>query len=401
MRIISTICICVTLVCVVRSVEADLFLLESGGYLEGELLKDGENRPTAYVVKTFGGAKITLTKQQVSEVVFQSEAERKYEKWLREMPATGKGNWQMAEFCLKNKLHDQRHFHLEQVLRYDPNHEDARRALGFQNIDGQWQKRDDYWKNRGYVRYKGQWRLKQEVKLATLSEEREKKEIEWRRQLKVWRKWVLKQRGKAKEGERQIAAIRDPHAVPALADLLKEDDVPKPLKLICIDVLGGLPNSASTTALVDRALNDGDADLREHALDYLAEWKSLAAFNVFVKGLKAKQNLTVNRAAEGLRRLSNAEATLPLIHTLTTKHKRVLNAGGGNMSVSFGNNGVSGLSAGGNGPKVIEQEIQNKRVLAALTTLHPGVNFLYDKGAWEAWYTDANTPELLDLRRVE
>jgi hypothetical protein len=64
-------------------------------------------------------------------------------------------------------------------------------------------------------------------------------------------------------------------------------------------------------------------------------------------------------------------------------------------------NGAGGLNAGA--PKPIKQTVirKNDQVLAALTTLHAGVNFHFDEDAWRQWYTETHEPANVNLRRAD
>lgn len=85
-----------------------------------------------------------------------------------------------------------------------------------------------------------------------------------------------------------------------------------------------------------------------------------------------------------------------MIEALVTKHKQQVGGGAGISPVFTPDAG--GLSMGGS-PKVVNRDLENPSVLAALTAIHPGVNFGYDKAKWKAWFADSNTPKNVQLRR--
>ena len=87
------------------------------------------------------------------------------------------------------------------------------------------------------------------------------------------------------------------------------------------------------------------------------------------------------------------------IEALITEHK-VLTGGGGGLTPTFNDQGGGGLSAGG-GPKIEEKEFSNHPVLNALTTIHRGVNYGFNKKAWKNWYVQQNVPQAVNLRRSE
>ena len=67
---------------------AEVFLLTTGGQVEGQL-QNADQRPREnYQIKTLLGVTITLDKSQVQRVVPQSDAERQYQELLPRIPNT-------------------------------------------------------------------------------------------------------------------------------------------------------------------------------------------------------------------------------------------------------------------------------------------------------------------------
>ena len=77
---------------------------------------------------------------------------------------------------------------------------------------------------RGYVKYKGQWKLPQEIELIEKKREQEAAQQEWFQKLKLWRGWLGGDRDEA--GPENIHGIDDPVAVKALAIGLRDDSIP-------------------------------------------------------------------------------------------------------------------------------------------------------------------------------
>ena len=71
------------------------------------------------------------------------------------------------------------------------------------------------------------------------------------------------------------------------------------------------------------------------------------------------------------------------------------NSGGGP-----GQGGLGGLSMGSKQVKR-KGKVENPAVLAALTSLYPGVNFHFNIDDWKRWYTQTYTSTTIDLRRDE
>ena len=85
-------------------------------------------------------------------------------------------------------------------------------------------------------------------------------------------------------------------------------------------------------------MDDKDGDLRDRCLDELKRGIPHGAMAFFVTQLDSKDNKRVNRAAECLQRLGDADATLPLIKSLVTTHQFIVapaGGGGGGISAQF------------------------------------------------------------------
>jgi hypothetical protein len=313
------------------------------------------------------------------------------------MPDTLAAHLDAARRCEKAGLQNYREYHLQQVLRFDPNHEDARHSLGYSRVDGEWFRADDFMRSKGYVRHNGVWRLPQEVALREAADAEEEASVEWRKKIKMWRDWVIKGRDRASDGHAEILHIRDPLAVSALIESLTRDNEPPALRLLYLEPLGEIGGGSVLATFVSLVLHDPQADVREACLDRLAKSGSKAAVRQFIKALKHPENLIVRRAAAALERMNDTEATLPLIEALITEHKKII--GGGQMSAGFSNTGMQGLTMGGR-PKPIVILFENEPVLRALTTMHVGVNFGFDKKRWKDWFIDQNRPKtIVSLRR--
>jgi len=381
-----------------RNVVGDEFHLANGGRVEGQLLNPNQSPRENYIVRSGLGATLTLAEEQVDHVVVKSEMERRYEARLQTLPNTVEAHFDMARRCQLAKMEDQRLFHLEQVLRLDPEHKEARYALGFSQIDGNWIRQDEWMAKQGYVRDRGAWRLPQEMEIEKATDAEDQIAIEWRKKLKTWRSWIIKNRDKAREGEMEIRGIRDPYAAVALVEQLGNEKEPRQLKLLYVDILGRLPpNAVGIDGLVKHAMDDPDGKVREACLDEVTRVGSQRALESFLIRLKDPERLMVHRAAIGLARLNAQAATLPLIEALITEHKVLTGSGSGGLSPTFSDQG-GGLTAGG-GPKIEEKEFRNEPVLHALTSLHRGVNFGFNQAAWKNWYVAQNVPQKVNLRR--
>lgn len=375
----------------------EVFVLENGGRITGDLTNPNEIPREKYVVRTSEGTVVTLDRRQVKQILRPRPEELEYEKLWPRCPDTVEGQWKMAEWCSERLLLEQRQKHLRRILELDPNHEQARRALGYSQIDGRWMTQEEVMTSRGYVRHGGKWVLPQEKQLEEEQRSIELAEKDWMQKLERW----LSAGGgdKGREAYQAIAAIDDPFAVKALGQALKSD--PRdPVRILVIEVLAKIGTVLATQALAACAIEDPVEEVRLTALDYLKQKDNPAAVDHFIGRLRSKENVEVNRAATALKAMNNPTAIGPLIDALVTTHKRQIGGGGGGpgqISTTFTPSGPGGLSVG-NRPKIVTLQVSNRAVLDALVSL-TGVNFQFDKAKWKAWDAARRRQPGMDARR--
>jgi hypothetical protein len=257
----------------------------------------------------------------------------------------------------------------------------------------------------GYQKYKGSWRLPQEIELDTRERETDAAVKNWHVQLRRWRKWLIgRDARQALEARRNIEQIRDVLAAAPLGQLLEEETFLAP-KLIYIQTLGELDCAAAGRALLKCAMEVESDQVQDACWDELARDGSPAIVASLLVELKSKDNRRVNRGAIGLARMNDRSAIRPLIDALVTTHKFKIVTRGGNMNAQFGRPGGgaarpgAAFGAGGRGPKIIEKEIRNPEALNALLNLTDGANFQFEEDRWREWYARINTPPNINLRR--
>ncbi len=385
----------------VSVMRGEVFMLANGGRIEGEWMNRESDSPAMYEIEMVDGGRLTLSAEQVDHVVAKSDTLLAYEAELPKLPNTLDGHWTMAERCRKANLKSQREFHLRKVIELEPGHAEARHALGFSLVNGEWIQADAWLQEQGYIRYKGSWRLPQEVELDARSERQSIEEKEWRKRLRVWRSAVARGRNDSAEALAQLKSVDSAFAITGLAEMLADKNEISQLKLVYIEVLGKFDNSHAVAALLQRVMQDPDEEVRERSIEALKKHGVNQAVAVLSKALRDKDNQVVNRAGWALGKLGSPSATAALIDAVTTTHRfKVAPGNSGALNAGFSPTGGTQFSPGGQRPRIIEQELQNRLVLAALTALTPpGVNFGYDKTSWKNWWAQQQFDPNVNLRR--
>lgn len=375
---------------------ADIFHLTSGGQIQGELLNPDEKPRKTYLIELPEGGRLTLAADQVKETIALSADEEEYLRIRPQYADTVEGQWQLAEWCRERKLFSQRDTHLERIVELDPDHAEARRGLGFSQMDGRWVKRDEVMRERGYELYKGRWRTRQEIELMETKRQEELAEKEWFQKIERWVGWLSTDR--AAEARKGLMEIRDPMAVKALTAGLKSNDS-ESLKRMYIDILFSIASPEAVKTLAMSAIEDPSEEIRLTCLDQLMKKPDHEAISYFVAQLRHKDNRVVNRAAVALRHMKDPSTIGPLVDALVTTHKFRIKQGGdpNQISTTFGSGSPGGLSVGGS-TKVVTQALRNQEVLDALVAI-TGRSFDFDKRAWRAWHATLKAQQPVEARR--
>ncbi|MEX0819268.1 MAG: hypothetical protein WD070_06735 [Pirellulaceae bacterium] len=383
---------------------ADNFVLRTGASVRGEWLNRDESSSGFYLVATEHGAIVKLERTRVVEVVRQSKAVAKYDRLAPTIADTAENHRKVAKWCRDNDLFEQCEQHLLRAIELDPDNEAARRELGYSEIGGQWVKKEAHLQRQGYVRYKGKWRLSQEIELAEQRQTEDLAKKDWYVKLSRWRS-QLNNAGRQAALD-NIRQVRDPLAIEAIGRLLQvERD--RRMRLIYVEVLGKIPDNQASVALVEIALSDRDEEVYFACVDQLAKRKTPPLVRQFVFALKSQHNGQVNRAAIALRSLGDPSVIPPLIDALVTRHDTIL-PGSDMISTTFASGGLMNqqggtYTSGPTAPQVLTQSAMNQEVLKTLVKLS-GVSFSFDQQAWRNWYTleqrRGQSPPA-DARRIE
>jgi hypothetical protein len=376
---------------------ADIFVLQTAGQVRGELLNREESPRKNYVVHTSEGATITLDRSQVKQIIPQSEANEEFEKIRPTLADTPDDQWKLAEWCRERKLSQDRQAVLEHILELDPNHKQARAALGYTQRDGQWMLPDDVMQQNGYVKFNNRWMLPQEKTILERKQSQETTVRTWFVTLKKLREW-LKQPAKYDAAVAEIRAINDPSAVSALAQAL-ETEKDRDLRMLFVEALGHLL-PASLNTLVNYSLDDADEEIRYHCLQQLVDHPNHQAVQEYVKALRSKDNARINTAGHALGQLKDKSAIAPLIDAIVTTHKFQVTTGGGNGQTSAGFSPTGGGSfSTGSSTRIVSEDYKNQKVLDGLVALAGGPNYGFDKAAWKRWWSTQAKPTAIDTRR--
>jgi hypothetical protein len=362
------------------SANGDVFLLRSGGQVEGEWTNRHQSRAAGSEVQTTSGIRVRIAAAQVEQRVPQLKGEAEYERVAPTYGPSIEDQWRLAEWCRINSLPHRRQGHLAAILAIDSNHVAARRALGYRQHGNQWRTLEEQKRSAGYELYRGRWRLSQDIEVQEQKAKRDLAEAEWLVKLKRWRAELATDH--ALKAYQQLEEVHDPSAVPAVRKLLAQERQRK-VKLLYLDILQRIGDGGAVQCLIQTALNDPDNEIFLETADRLGKLPPQRIAKPLVDSLRDANNIRVNRAAYLIGKTGDKKLVAPLVEALITLHRTTVVPNGGDSN-SFGADGSVGISRG-NDPKVVDVPVQNQAVLEALVEL-TGQNFDYNQRAWRRWY---------------
>ena len=389
--------IAMTAVMGVSSAAAGTVELSLGGHVAGRVARVDQSSRPYVVVRVDEDVRVALPESRVRRVVSSDELAE----YRRHVVAAGQDaekHYELARWCSANSLLAQSRHHMQRAIQLDPDHSEARAALGYVEHRGEWVRYDHLQRSRGLVSVSGRWQLPEAVAL-----ERARKQAEVR--AKRWIKEVARTRAMALRGNaealQELEAIEDPLAAAAIAQELNESrgsgNQPRRLRLLWVELLSRFHNATATRALVRAGVEESDSVVREAALEQLQEYGRSSAVATYLPMLQSNSNEQVNRAARALSFFPDRELALTYVDALVTTHKKVIPAGPG-YQAGFSSDGDQAFSTGGK-PRVIQKSVENPPVLALLKTVEPEANYGYDEAAWRQHFARKLTSYDGDLRR--
>lgn len=404
------------------SLLADVVKLTDGGEVRG-VVKTPPNKTRReaadsdeVVIETLTGAEIAVARDQIVFITKRPRTVEEYESSSRRVADTVEARWQLAEWCRQHGLAESRKEQLQRILELDPEHKPSRYGLGHRRQGNQWttpEEADAELLASGFVRYKGRLITTLERDMLEAGASRQREQNEWRPKIRLWLGWITgRDAGKRADAIVKFRELRDPDAVPAIADFLMSNTNVE-VRRLAVQTLAQIDGQAPVPALVRIALVDADQSLQVSAFGTMNAEQRTSAVPLIERALRDESNLIVRRAAILLGKCGVRQSVPALIDALTTSHKmRVPQApaysGGFNRDGSMSGsrsalppdvelalragqlpNGVIIDNSNARTPPVkwitVRVPLNNTESLEALRSL-AHQDFGYDKRAWRLWW---------------
>ncbi len=385
----------------------DHFLLHNGGEFEATWANRNATSDADYLIETAAGGAIRIAKAHVRQVKSVRPEELEYEQLAPEFANSVAEQWKLAEWCRARKLTAVRELHLRRILQLEPDCIEARHALGYAQIQGRWVESGEIQREQGREYHSGRWRLPQEIQQLEQRSKTQQLVRDWLIRLKSQRQ-ALNDESRFAQFREEVFAIRDPHAIHALLQLMRVETIPA-LRLLYISTLAGIDHVRASEALINTSLESNDTEVVHRCIDRLGSRRDPGVVDAYVLALRDVRNERVNRAAFALGELADQAAIGPLIEALVTRHQTIISDGSTpetqsatfSRNLSNGNGGQDNASfTAGRGPQVVSIPYQNAEVLAALNRVTGTVGYGYDQRAWQIWYAaQRRVPSGVPVRR--
>lgn len=239
---------------------ADEVELNDGTVIEGKVTDLGDS-----VRISRSGGSIVYPKSVIKRITIKKTREEEYAERAKALKDDDlDGHLTLAKWCAESRLKAESQAEYRKVLAIDPDHEEARAALGYRRHNGEWKTGDEIKQSQGYVKHKGRWMTVEERDLELSLEAQ--KELDRKISAEVQKQ--LDRAGSSKEETRRearerLAAIADPYKTkPFLAALSTSNDR---LRLFVVEELGRMKEKSAAKPLVRRVIWDAKEEIRAAA----------------------------------------------------------------------------------------------------------------------------------------
>jgi hypothetical protein len=132
---------------------ADDVHLDNGEVIEGRATRSGDK-----ITIELESGQISLTADSVKRIDKRESRVERYEKAYQKLPPQAVAErMQLANYCRDHGMRERERALLQQVIERDPNHDQARKRLGYVKVPEGWVTHAEHMRAQGQVQRDGQW----------------------------------------------------------------------------------------------------------------------------------------------------------------------------------------------------------------------------------------------------
>jgi len=291
---------------------ADVFRLQSGGTISGQLLRTENGN---YEIRAVVGV-VRVPVDAVESIEEATTPFEEYKTRAEQTADTAEAQTLLAEWCEEQDLRAEQQRHLGRALELQPDYAPARRGLGYVRVG-------DWWVN-GRRTMRREQPPEKAAGGGVNDEERVARAIQgqWNLRIRAIRRALLESRDdrRFREGRGKILEIKDPLVILPLSEVLSQGSVA--CRLTLVEALSGFGEDEATMNLAILALIDASEDVREKALVEVDRREDPRAIAQYRSALSAGNDVILRRAAYALGKLKAQEAVPELINMLTARRTK-------------------------------------------------------------------------------
>lgn len=155
---------------------ADEVVLRNGAVFSGSVREEGDR-----VIVQLDIGTMTFKKIDVRTIIKSEDPLKEFDRKLKAAEGA-QAHYDVAMWARERGLSAKSNEVLKKVIELDPDHADARKALGFEKIEGSWLEGDELKVAKGLVKHNGRWLPRETVERIIEGERVERMELD-RRQL--------------------------------------------------------------------------------------------------------------------------------------------------------------------------------------------------------------------------
>jgi hypothetical protein len=245
-----------------------------------------------------------------------AEGPRQYEEKAGALaPDDLNGHYLLGLWCRKEKLEDQARMEFERVIALEPDHEGARRELGYERTAEGWLSREEAMRAKGLVRHDGAWLLPEEVAILKLPKtEKEKRLSEQARVRDLLSKMAAGGAKVERIATGAFAGIEDRYKVDPLAFALRYPA--ENVRLFAARELGRIGDRRALRPLVHRTLVDPSEPVRIAALEAAKSFRDPNLLAPYVRAMWSENAAVRVNAVEAVARIEEPLGIEYLVYRL-------------------------------------------------------------------------------------